>query len=405
MPRNLDENKRRKRQRKYLAAFWWYTAAVKCAIDWTYLRHEGEESGAQRITRHLRSRPSVCRNHYRMNPSNIRILCDELTARGLECKGDVIIEECVAMFLQMLGHGYTMRNLAEDFQHSEETVWRYIHLVMSAVKRMQRDYIKLPGPDAPVHPKLRQGSEYYAFKDALGAIDGTHIPAFPDSHEEFKERWRNRKGNVTQNVMAAVDFDGRFVAVLAGWEGSGQDSLILRKALEQGFTVPEGRYYLVDSGYANTHQFLSPYRGMLYHLASFRQRRMENRYQNGEELFNHRHAQLHNVVEKAFGILKGRFRLLQNMHHYKYDFQIDIVLACCVIHNFLIEHPNVDDDVYPEDGSSDESDASDTDGPSTSAGVHTRGTSTRRSDAERGSELRDKIRDLLWNSRCGHGER
>ncbi|KAJ1702575.1 hypothetical protein LUZ63_002354 [Rhynchospora breviuscula] len=111
--------------------------------------------------------------------------------------------------------------------------------------------------------------------DALGAIDGTHILAFPDT------------GNMTQNVMASVDFDGNFMAVVSGWEGSAHDALILRRTLEDGFTVPEGWYYLVDGGYANTQQFLSPYRGKTYHLAKFQQRRSQNRYENAEELYNH----------------------------------------------------------------------------------------------------------------------
>ncbi|KAJ3696367.1 hypothetical protein LUZ61_000072 [Rhynchospora tenuis] len=89
--------------------------------------------------------------------------------------------------------------------------------------------------------------------DALGAIDGTHINAFPPSGETFKERWRDRKGNMSQNVMAVVDFDGKFLYVGACWEGSAHDNLILRKSLERGnFSVPPGRYYLVDGGYANT---------------------------------------------------------------------------------------------------------------------------------------------------------
>ncbi|KAJ1697449.1 hypothetical protein LUZ63_005961 [Rhynchospora breviuscula] len=118
--------------------------------------------------------------------------------------------------------------------------------------------------------------------DALGAIDGTHIPTFPDTDQTCKERWRNRKGGMTQNVMAAVDFDGNFLAVVSGWEGSAHDALVLRRTLEDGFTVPDGRYYLVDGGYANTHQFLSPYRGKTYHLAKFQQRRPQNQYQNAE---------------------------------------------------------------------------------------------------------------------------
>ncbi|KAJ4798203.1 nuclease [Rhynchospora pubera] len=206
-------------------------------------------------------------------------------------------------------------------------------------------------------------------------------------------RPHSRKDGVTG--MVAVDFDDNFMAVVSGWEGSAHDALVLRRTIEDGFTVPEGRYYLVDAGYANTHQFLSPYRGKTYHLAKFQQRRPENRYRNAEELYNHRHAQLRNVVEKAFGILKGRFRILKDMHRYKYAFQTNLVIACCVLHNFINRHQKLQDeqDYESESTSSDGSDDSDIDVPSTSANV-SRGT-----DAERGGALRDSIRDILWNAR------
>jgi len=43
-------------------------------------------------------------------------------------------------------------------------------------------------------------------------------------------------------VLAAVDFDLRFTYVLAGWEGSAHDALILSDALERddGLRVPPG---------------------------------------------------------------------------------------------------------------------------------------------------------------------
>lgn len=54
--------------------------------------------------------------------------------------------------------------------------------------------------------------------------------------------FRGRKHQPTQNVMAAVDFDLKFTYVLAGWEGSAHDALILADALERndGFRVPTG---------------------------------------------------------------------------------------------------------------------------------------------------------------------
>ena len=54
--------------------------------------------------------------------------------------------------------------------------------------------------------------------------------------------FRGRKHTITQNMLAAVDFDLKFTYVLAGWEGSTQDALILSNALERadGLRVPPG---------------------------------------------------------------------------------------------------------------------------------------------------------------------
>jgi hypothetical protein len=43
-------------------------------------------------------------------------------------------------------------------------------------------------------------------------------------------------------VLATVNFDLKFTYVLAGWEGSAHDALILADALERddGLVVPEG---------------------------------------------------------------------------------------------------------------------------------------------------------------------
>jgi hypothetical protein len=56
--------------------------------------------------------------------------------------------------------------------------------------------------------------------------------------------FRGRKGTTTQNVLAAVDFDMKFTYVLAGWEGSAHDALILADVLErdEGLRVPQGTH-------------------------------------------------------------------------------------------------------------------------------------------------------------------
>ncbi|KAK1262352.1 hypothetical protein QJS04_geneDACA023423 [Acorus gramineus] len=96
-----------------------------------------------------------------------------------------------------------------------------------------------------------------------------------------------------------------------------------------------GKYYLVDSGYVNIDKFLAPYRSHRYHFSEFLNLGRGNRYSGPNELFNHRHAQLRNVIERAFGVLKMRFKCLRCTPYYPFRTQTRIALACCVLHNFI----------------------------------------------------------------------
>jgi hypothetical protein len=59
--------------------------------------------------------------------------------------------------------------------------------------------------------------------------------------------------------MCACNFDLNFTFISCGWEGSTFDVGVLWFALPKGFHVPEGKFYLVDGGYANTTSFIAPY--------------------------------------------------------------------------------------------------------------------------------------------------
>ena len=74
-------------------------------------------------------------------------------------------------------------------------------------------------------------------QNAIGAIDGCHIPCIPPA--ENREAW---KGFFLQNILTAVDFNGRFLYLCTGWEGSVYDSRVLQSVLEWpnvDFTRPQ----------------------------------------------------------------------------------------------------------------------------------------------------------------------
>jgi hypothetical protein len=62
---------------------------------------------------------------------------------------------------------------------------------------------------------------------------------------ELQPRYRNRKGTLSQNVLAVCNFDMHFVYILAGWEGSAHDARVLTDAIaHKGFKTPAGKYWL-----------------------------------------------------------------------------------------------------------------------------------------------------------------
>jgi hypothetical protein len=221
-------------------------------------------------------------------------------------------------------------------------------------------HVRLPTCDAPIPAKI-QGSNRFSqyFGGCIGALDGTHIPTHVPEGRHVA--YRNRKNQLSQNILAACDFDLRFVYVLPGWEGSAVDSRAYEDARANDFHTPEGRYYLGDAGYANSPSLLVPYRSTRYHLKEWGHGRHKcvrvlillvanhisyNRPQNHKELFNFRHVQLRNHVERIFGLFKRRFWVLLQAPEYPLDAQAQLVPALVVLHNFIRIH---DPNDLPED--------------------------------------------------------
>jgi len=85
-----------------------------------------------------------------------------------------------------------------------------------------------------------------------------------------------------------------------------------------------GKFYLVDVGYACRPEFLSAYRGTRYPLNEYSGRHYPT---NARELFNLRHSSLRVTVERAFGALKNRFRIIDNKPFHPFKTQVKLVLA------------------------------------------------------------------------------
>ncbi|WVZ51371.1 hypothetical protein U9M48_002523 [Paspalum notatum var. saurae] len=276
-----------------------------------------------------------CISELRMRKDVFHRLCAELRSRALlEETVHVTIEEQLAMFIHAVGQNWPARAIAFEFLRSTEFVSRYFNLVLDALCVLARDLICIKSVET--HSKITSspGRFHPYFEGCIGALDGTHIPACVPIH--MQDRFRGRKSITTQNVHAAIDFDLRFVYVLAGWEGSAHDSCVLQDALSRpsGLKIPEGKYFLADAGYAARPDVLPPYGGARYHLKEFRGTREP---ENARELFNLRHSTLRTTIERAFGTLKNRFKIFGSQPFFPFKTQVKIVMACCAVHNWILE--------------------------------------------------------------------
>jgi spore coat polysaccharide biosynthesis protein SpsF (cytidylyltransferase family) len=131
------------------------------------IRNDRPFTGRSLITNILQGHPQRCLDLFRMTPTTFRILCDEVVQKGILKTAEVSVEEQIRMFFQILGHSMTMRKVGEDFQRSLETIHRCFKDVLRSVLHMQRDYIRLPGVDTPVHAQVSEDSCFSPFKVSI----------------------------------------------------------------------------------------------------------------------------------------------------------------------------------------------------------------------------------------------
>ena len=298
---------------------------------------------------------------FRMRRSVFLMLHETLVSNyGLKSSNSMSSKESLALFLWTCGSPQSNANGADRFEHSAWTISTKFSEVLECIFKLAGDIIKPKDPSfTHVHQRLRKRRFWPHFKNAIGAIDGTHIRVTVPA--ALKVVHINRHGYPSQNVMAMCDFDMRFTFICAGWPGSVHDTRVFLNSVVEYDNYPHppegntslyiiiyllllsltvcnvhviiivGKYYLVDSGYPNRTGYLAPYKGQRYHVPEFQ----VSEPVGMQELFNHGHSSLRSVIERSFGCLKMKWRILEGIPSYPVIKQKKIVSACVALHNYI----------------------------------------------------------------------
>jgi hypothetical protein len=93
-----------------------------------------------------------------------------------------------------------------------------------------------------------------------------------------------------------------------------------------------------------SHGFLAPYKGQRYHISEWE----HHQPVGSKEVFNQAHSSLWNVIERSFGVLKMKWRILLHLPSYPVQKQSKIIVACMALHNFIRDH-DLDDSIFQLD--------------------------------------------------------
>lgn len=176
----------------------------------------------------------------------------------------------------------------------------------------------------------------------VGAVDGSHIPIIcpPRNGADYY----NRKKFHSVLLQAVVSPNCLIWDYDCGWCGSLHDWRLFKKSdLGRACAAKElGDYCLVgDAAYQPRWYMLTPYKG-LKNLGITHEQYLWNFLQSSTRM----------PVERAFGILKARWRILLKRNDMKLSNTMRVISTCIVLHNMCIVHKDSFDETWLKDAKS-----------------------------------------------------
>ncbi|XP_062617902.1 putative nuclease HARBI1 [Saccostrea cucullata] len=226
--------------------------------------------------------------------------------------------------------------MADRFGIAKSSFHISIRRVSSGLLEIMQEVITWPETPAKMNETCQQFGEKSEFQNILGAIDGSHIPI--KAPVQQPQAYFNRKKFYSIVLLACCNSKMEFTYVWTGNPGSTHDATVLRFSdlFQNSNKIPNGYCILGDSAFPIMEWLITPFRdcGNL----TQQQRR-----------FNYVHSKCRQVIERAFGMLKCRFRRLLRFDSCNMHMLVNSVLAACVLHNLcmlksdVFEVPEVND--------------------------------------------------------------
>lgn len=268
------------------------------------------------------------KNRYRLTKAVVTLLVNLIEPKikpfTLRNRSICALEQ-VLLTISYFASGAFQITVADHIRIHKSTACRIIKKVSAAIAELRPHFISMPNTH---QDRNRIKSEFFnisSFPNVIGCIDCTHIKIQSPGGSRA-ELYRNRKGYFSLNVQVICDANLKIMDVICRWPGSVHDTTIIndshiRADFESG--VYGSDYLLGDSGYPCRAYLLTPFL---------------RPSTPSEEAYNQAHIKTRNTVERCFGVLKRRFPCLSMGLRVKLPTSMNIIVACCVLHNLALNH-------------------------------------------------------------------
>ena len=276
----------------------------------------------------------------------LNILAPRLARQDTAMHDCIPQEKVLAIGLYRVAHGNSYVSIGPAMNVGKSTVIEAVQDVVNALFDVRNQYIKFPRTAAETAACIQTFRDFTRSElvNVAGAIDGTHIRIIAPKENAVDYFSRYQQHDMI--VQGVVDGTGKFIDAVCGFPGSAHDARVLRNSnlydeAERGAILQEPcvniggtdiRPYLVgDSAYPQAPWLIKPF--------------PEGTRDHEEITFNKELSRARVTVERAFGILKSRWRVLQKRLDSSLAFAIKTTVACIVLHNICIDsNDDWDDD-------------------------------------------------------------
>ncbi|XP_071566235.1 putative nuclease HARBI1 [Temnothorax nylanderi] len=280
---------------------------------------------------------------YRLSKEAAMQLCISLTPYMPQGRKSTAIpsELKILATLSFLASGSYQRRISQDFLSCmyQSSLSGAIHTVIEALNQIMQYWIKFPREHLVIELIKQQFWIHCRFPGVIGAIDGTHVAIWPPNKER-EHLYINRKLYHSLNVLIVSDFNGKILFVNSGHGERNHDARvwnasILSRHLERQFQNGRTNAWLLgDSGYPLLPYLLTP--------------KLRQPDGSPSARYTNAHVRARSCIERAIGMLKGRWRCLRKERalHYSPEFSALIVNACCVVQNIAKFYNIPEPEVY-----------------------------------------------------------